>query len=80
MALLTGSGPRCLQEVVLELLKRAMLDKLHGSYGFLIDGFPRDEEQAVAFEREVRQRRGQGQRQRHRQRHRQKEVEAEAEA
>lgn len=46
-------APRRFQDVILELLKQAMLDQLQGSYGFLIDGFPRDEEQAVAFEKEV---------------------------
>lgn len=42
------------QEVILELLKRAMLSRLKTSLGFLIDGYPRDEEQLVAFEEEVR--------------------------
>ncbi len=40
--------------MILELLKRAMLANLKGSRGFLIDGFPRDEDQVEDFEREVR--------------------------
>lgn len=42
------------QEVVLAMLKRAMLSQLKTSRGFIIDGFPRDEAQVVAFEEEVR--------------------------
>ncbi|KAE8741625.1 hypothetical protein FOCC_FOCC012827 [Frankliniella occidentalis] len=47
-------------EVILELLKRAMLTNLRGAHGFLIDGFPRDEDQVVAFEKEQRKHSGGG--------------------
>lgn len=39
--------------VVLDLLAEAMLSKLGGSKGFLIDGYPREVAQGKAFEEEV---------------------------
>lgn len=50
---IVAAGNLVPQEVVLELLKRAMLSRLKGSHGFLIDGYPRSDEQAEAFEKEV---------------------------
>ena len=43
-----------LQETVLTLLKEAMLQKLESSKGFLIDGYPRELDQGLRFEQEVR--------------------------
>jgi adenylate kinase len=39
--------------VVLDLLAEAMLSKLAGSKGFLIDGYPREVTQGVEFEKEI---------------------------
>ncbi|GLH10680.1 Adenylate kinase [Gryllus bimaculatus] len=39
--------------VVLDLLKEAMLANLSSSKGFLIDGYPREEAQGVAFEEQT---------------------------
>lgn len=38
-------------ELVLELLKDAMDNAMSSSKGFLIDGYPREQEQGVLFER-----------------------------
>lgn len=40
-------------EVVLDLLKEAMLSKLASSKGFLIDGYPREVAQGIQFEEEI---------------------------
>ncbi|KAK7870587.1 hypothetical protein R5R35_009094 [Gryllus longicercus] len=40
--------------VVLDLLKEAMLANLSSSKGFLIDGYPREEAQGVAFEEQIK--------------------------
>lgn len=40
-------------EVVLDLLKEAMLSKLSTSKGFLIDGYPREVAQGIQFEYEI---------------------------
>lgn len=40
-------------DIVLELLRDAMVAKLDSSKGFLIDGYPREKEQGVAFEQEI---------------------------
>lgn len=40
-------------EVVLDLLKEAMLTKLTSSKGFLIDGYPREVAQGIQFEEEI---------------------------
>lgn len=40
-------------EVVLELIKEEMLKKLSSSKGFLIDGYPREKEQGILFEKNV---------------------------
>lgn len=40
-------------DVVLDLLKEAMLSKVSTSKGFLIDGYPREKDQGVAFEKEI---------------------------
>ncbi|KAJ8301006.1 hypothetical protein KUTeg_022525 [Tegillarca granosa] len=40
-------------DVVLKLLKNAMISKASTSKGFLIDGYPREMEQGVRFEKEV---------------------------
>ncbi|XP_034235940.1 adenylate kinase isoenzyme 1-like [Thrips palmi] len=53
VAPIVEAGEEVPKEVILELLKQAMLSRLKTSLGFLIDGFPRDEAQAVAFEEEV---------------------------
>ncbi|XP_052128290.1 adenylate kinase isoenzyme 1-like [Frankliniella occidentalis] len=53
VAPIVAAGNLVPKEVILELLKRAMLTNLRGAHGFLIDGFPRDEDQVVAFEKEV---------------------------
>lgn len=43
-----------LQEVVLDLIKEAMLKEFSkGSHGFLIDGYPREVKQGQQFESEV---------------------------
>jgi len=41
------------QEVVLDLLKEAMVSKLSSSKGYLLDGYPREAAQGEQFEREV---------------------------
>ena len=43
-----------LQEVVLDLLAEAMLQKVSSSKGFLIDGYPREKAQGEMFEQRVR--------------------------
>ncbi|XP_077290764.1 adenylate kinase isoenzyme 1-like [Arctopsyche grandis] len=40
-------------DVVLDLLKEAMLTKVATSKGFLIDGYPREKDQGIAFEKEI---------------------------
>lgn len=40
-------------EVVLELIKEAMLNALATSKGFLIDGYPREKQQGVLFEQNI---------------------------
>nr|CAI5862677.1 unnamed protein product [Callosobruchus analis] len=40
-------------EVVLELLKEAIIKALPTSKGFLIDGYPREKEQGILFEKNV---------------------------
>lgn len=41
------------QDTVLQLLKEAMLAKASTSKGFLIDGYPREMDQGIRFEKEV---------------------------
>lgn len=41
------------RQVVLDLLKQAMLKNLGTAKGFLIDGYPREIEQGEDFERDV---------------------------
>ena len=41
------------QFVVLDLLAEAMLAKVSGSKGFLIDGYPREVSQGEEFEKEI---------------------------
>lgn len=44
-----------LQEVVLDLMAEEMLNEISmGAKGFLIDGYPRQVQQAIQFEQEVR--------------------------
>lgn len=40
-------------EVVLELIKEAMVKALPTSKGFLIDGYPREKEQGILFEKNI---------------------------
>lgn len=40
-------------EVVLDLLREAMLKALPTSKGFLIDGYPREKEQGILFEQTI---------------------------
>lgn len=40
-------------EVVLDLLKEAILKSLPNSSGFLIDGYPREKEQGILFEQRI---------------------------
>lgn len=40
-------------EVVLDLLKEAMLSSLANSKGFLIDGYPREKQQGILFEKNI---------------------------
>lgn len=40
-------------EVVLDLLKEAILKALPTSKGFLVDGYPREKEQGVLFEKNI---------------------------
>ncbi|XP_050306786.1 adenylate kinase isoenzyme 1 isoform X2 [Anthonomus grandis grandis] len=40
-------------EVVLDLLREAMLNALSTSKGYLIDGYPREKEQGVLFEKNI---------------------------
>ncbi|XP_066137832.1 adenylate kinase isoenzyme 1 isoform X3 [Euwallacea fornicatus] len=40
-------------EVVLDLIKEAILSSLASAKGFLIDGYPREKEQGVLFERTI---------------------------
>lgn len=40
-------------EVVLDLLKEAILKNLPNSSGFLIDGYPREKEQGILFEKKI---------------------------
>lgn len=42
-------------EIVLDLLKEAMIDKVDTSNGFLIDGYPRKVEQGIEFEKKIGQ-------------------------
>ena len=50
----TDSRRRCIIEVVLDLIKEAMLKEVaKGSKGFLIDGYPREVAQGDQFEAEV---------------------------
>lgn len=42
------------REVVLDLIKQAMLKNVNTAKGYLIDGYPREIEQGVDFEKEVR--------------------------
>lgn len=44
---------RLFQDVVLELLKEAMISKLSETKCFLIDGYPREMDQGTRFENEV---------------------------
>ena len=46
------------QETVLLLLKEAMLKAAAKSHGFLIDGYPRELDQGLRFEKEVGAERG----------------------
>ena len=46
-------SPFWFQFVVLDLLAEAMLAKLGGSKGFLIDGYPREVQQGKEFEAEI---------------------------
>lgn len=48
------------QEIVLELLREAMMAKVDSSSGFLIDGYPREVKQGEEFEQRVRVAVGQG--------------------
>lgn len=41
------------QETVLRLIREAMVKQLEGGKGFLIDGYPREVDQAVKFEEQV---------------------------
>jgi adenylate kinase len=41
-------------EIVLEMIKDAMLANIKTSKGFLIDGYPRAVEQGINFEKQVR--------------------------
>ena len=45
--------PSLLQKTIVKVLKSAM-DERRNSQGFLIDGFPREADQARMFEEEVR--------------------------
>lgn len=40
-------------EIVLDLIKEEMMKKLSASKGFLIDGYPREKEQGILFEKNV---------------------------
>ena len=40
-------------EVVLDILAQKMVETVAGANGFLIDGFPLDMEEALAFEKQV---------------------------
>lgn len=40
-------------EVVLDLLKEAIIKELPSSKGFLIDGYPREKEQGIMFEQNI---------------------------
>lgn len=40
-------------EVVLDLLREAILNNLPNSKGFLIDGYPREKEQGIMFEQKI---------------------------
>jgi len=42
-----------IQDVVLQLLKEKMMAKARTSSGFIIDGYPREMEQGLRFEKEV---------------------------
>lgn len=48
-----SSGELVSNEVVLELLKEAILQKAEEAKGFLIDGYPREKEQGIAFENAI---------------------------
>jgi adenylate kinase len=47
------SSDSVLQDAVLGLLTEAMLANVNSSKGFLIDGYPRELEQALTFEKQV---------------------------
>ena len=49
----TNQCVRFVQEIVLEMLKEAILAKAPTSKGFLIDGYPRDLKQGQSFEDQV---------------------------
>lgn len=40
-------------QVVLDLIREAMLNKADSSKGYLIDGYPREKEQGVQFEQNI---------------------------
>ena len=40
-------------EIVLDLIKEAMLKRMSSTKGFLLDGYPRELSQGVLFEEEV---------------------------
>lgn len=40
-------------QIVLDMIKEAMLDKVDSSKGFLIDGYPREVDQGMEFEKQV---------------------------
>ena len=40
-------------EIVLDMIRDAILKRVHTSKGFLIDGYPRQVDQGIAFEKEV---------------------------
>lgn len=40
-------------QIVLDMIKDAMLNKIETSNGFLIDGYPREVDQGIEFEKQV---------------------------
>ena len=47
------SGALVPLEVVLDLIKNAILSNLDNSKGFLVDGYPREKEQGILFEKHI---------------------------
>ncbi|KAF5303183.1 hypothetical protein FQA39_LY10096 [Lamprigera yunnana] len=53
LAAVMEKGELVSKQIVLDLLKEAILKSLPNSKGFLIDGYPREKEQGILFEQQI---------------------------